>query len=199
MQTYSQTFAGATTWVLNVPGKYFTTLACNSAVNVRFFKGGKQLDLGQITGLLAGLEVTLGELNDPAAAFDRVEIDVTAADTVQVGIGNGQARYNRSASSVTVVTNKQPQSGAFANTAKTVTNASAQLVAANSSRQYLLIQNKDTAGSVYVNFGAGAATTANGVKIEPGGSYEMAATQSTQALQAIGDIASNANVLVVEG
>lgn len=198
MQTYSQTFAGATTWTLNVPGKYFTTLACTNPINVRFYKGGKQLDLGQVSGLLAGLEVTLGEINDLEAAFDRVEIDVTGADTVQVGIGNGQARYNRANASVTVVTNKQPQSSTFANAQKTVTNASAQLVAANAARQYLLIQNKDTSGSVYVTIGA-TATTSNGVKIPPGGSYEMATTQTTQAINAIGDIASNANVVVVEG
>jgi hypothetical protein len=199
MQTYSQTFAADQTWELNVAGKYFTTLQCNQAVNVRFFKGGKKLDLGDITSLLAGLEVTLGNIDDLEPAFDRVQIDVKAGDTVQVGIGNGQARYNRANASVNVLTNKQPQSGVFANTQKTVTNSSTQLVAANTSRQYLLIQNKDTTASVWVNFGASAATVANGVLIGPKGTYEMNTTQSTQAIQAIGDVASNANVVVLEG
>lgn len=199
MQTFTQTFAGATTWTLNVPGKYFTTLACGSTINVRFYKGGAKLDLGDITALLAGLEVgPMGGINDPMA-FDRVEIDVQAGDTVQVGIGNGQTRYNRANASVVVTSNKNPQTAAFANTQKTVTNASAQIVAANATRQYLLVQNKDAAGIVYLNFGAGAATAANGIKIAAGGVFEMAGVQSTQAIQAIGDIASNANVVLVEG
>lgn len=199
MQTYTQTFAGAQTWQLNVPGKYFATLTCTNPVNVRFYKGGKKLDLGDIQGLLAGLEVVAGDVKDTENAFDRVEIDVTGADTVTVGIGNGQSRYNRINTNTTITNNKLPVSAAFANTAKTVTNATAQLVAANTSRQYLLIQNKDASANVFINFGAGAATTTNGVRIPPGGSYETPNVTTTQAIQAIGDTASNPNVVVVEG
>ena len=86
-----------------------------------------------------------------------------------------------------------------ANTQKTVTNASAQLVAANTSRNYLLVQNKDLAGDVYVTFGSGAATTAAGVKIAAGGSFELNSNVITSEVRAIGSIASNANVVVVEG
>ena len=195
MQTFTQTFAGAQTWVLNVPGKYFTTLACSNPVNVRFYKGGKQLDLGQISLLLAGLEVMLGDLKDTEAAFDRVEVDVTAADTIQIGIGNGQARYNRSQGSV-AVTNT---AGAFNQAQATVTNASAQLKAANLARRYLLIQNNDASGVVYVTLDGTAATTAKGIKLDPGGSYECQGYAPTGAVFAIGSIASNANVLVLEG
>ena len=199
MQTFTQTFAADQTWELNVPGKYFTTLQCNQAVNVRFFKGGQKLSLGDITALLAGLEVTLGNIDDLEPAFDRVQIDVKAGDTVQVGIGNGQARYNRANASVNVMNNKLPQSGVFANTQKTITTTSGQLVAANPLRQYLLIQNKDASANLWLNFGTGAATTNNGVLIGPKGSFEMNATQTTQAIQVIGDVASNANVVVLEG
>lgn len=196
MQTFEQTFAGATTWRLDVPGKYFTILECTAAVNVTFFKGGKKLELGQISALLAGLEVTLGEIDDPESAFDRVEVGMSGANTVKIGIGNGQARYNRSQGSVQITN----FNGSVANTAKTVTTTSAQLVAANASRRYLLIQNKDAAGVIYVNFGAGAATTANGVKIAAGGSFSADSSFCPNtAIQAIGDIASNANVVVVEG
>ena len=195
MQTYAQTFAGATTWVLNVPGKYFTTLQCSNAINVRFYKGGKQLDLGQITGLLAGLEVMLGEISDTEAAFTRVEIDVSAADTVTIGIGNGQARYNRSQGSV-AVTNV---SGAFVNAQKTVTNASATLQAANTARRYLLIQNNDATGDIYVRLDGTAATIGTGVKVAAGASYELQGYVPTGAITAIGSIASNANIVVVEG
>jgi len=198
MQTYSQTFAGATTWEMNVSGNYFTTLECASAVNVRFYKGGKLLDLGEIRGLLAGLEVTLGDIGAREAAFDRVQIDVQAGDTVKIGIGNGQARYNRSQGSVAVTSNRQAQSAAFDNLQATVTNASGQLLAANANRQYLLIQNKDLAGAIFLAFGK-AATVAAGVRVIPGGNFELVGTQCTQAIYAIGDIGSNANIVTVEG
>lgn len=195
MQTFSQTFAGAQTWVLNVPGKYFTTLECTNPINVRFYLGGKQLDLGQVSSLLAGLEVTLGEINDLGHAFDRVEIDVTGADTIKVGIGNGQARYNRSQGSV-AVTNVN---GAFTQAQATVTNASGQLLAAKATRRYLLVQNNDASADVYVTLDGAAATTTKGIKIAAGGSLELQGYVPTGQVNAIGSIASNANVVTVEG
>lgn len=107
MQTFTQTFAGAQTWVMNIPGAYFVTLQCTNPINVRLFKGGKKLDLGDMTGLLAGLEI--GPLVEPGQigykfAFDRVEIDVTGADTIKIGIGNGAARYARLNGSMDLLT-----------------------------------------------------------------------------------------------
>lgn len=87
---------------------------------------------------------------------------------------------------------------ACTNTAKTVTNSSAELVASNASRQYLLIQNKSASGAIYINFGT-TATLANGVRLNPGDSYEMSDVISIQAINAIGSIASNPDVVVVEG
>jgi hypothetical protein len=198
MQTYSQTFLTASTWQLNVPGKYFTTLVCSQPINVRLYKGGQKLDLGDITGLLAGLEIgPLADLQGPMA-FDRVEIDVQAGDTVQVGIGNGMARYNRAATSATITQNKVAISAAFSNTQKTVTTSSGQLAAQNSSRQYLLIQNNDAAANIFVTVGV-AATFLNGIKITPGGSYELANIVTTQAINAISDIAGISTIVIVEG
>lgn len=199
MQTYTQTFAVATTWKLNVPGKYYTTLACTLPINVRFYLGGKKLDLGDISGLLAGLEVgPLADLNGPNA-FDRVEIDVQAGDTVSIGIGNGQARYNRASTSATITQNKAPQTGAIVHTKQNVTNVSGALLAANSARQYLLVQNQDATGNVFLKFAAAATADAASIKIPPGGNYEMNGVIATQALNAIGDVAANGNVLTVEG
>lgn len=200
MQTFTQTDAGATTHEFNVPGNYFVLLACTNVMNVRFYKAGRQLDLATITGLLAGVEATLG-VWDPKApnfAFDKVAVDTTAADTFTIGIGNGQVRYNRSqgSASITSITN---QTSGDTNTNKTATNASAQLIAANAARRYLLVQNKDATGRIWLNFGAGAATQANGIKLEPGETYEREFAVPTQAIQAIGDAASNANIVVVEG
>lgn len=195
MQTFSQTFTGSTTWTLNVTGKYFTTLMCTNAINVRFYLGGKQLDLGQISQLLAGLEVTLGDIADIQPAFDRVEVDVTGPDTVQIGIGNGQARYNRSQGSV-AITNVN---GAFTNTQVTVTSASNGIDGPNPSRRYLLIQNNDATGDIFVRLDGVPATIGTGVKIPAGGSYEITGYVPTATITAIGSIASNANIVLVKG
>lgn len=86
----------------------------------------------------------------------------------------------------------------FGNTAKTVTGTSAQLVAANASRSYLLIQNNHATEPIYVNFGA-TATASNGVKIAAGGSYELNCNQASNAVNAISGGGSNASIVVVEG
>lgn len=91
-----------------------------------------------------------------------------------------------------------PARATGANTQKTVTNASASLVAENLTREYLLIQNKDASGNIYINFGA-AATVANGVLIPPKGTFVLENNILTAQIFAIGDIGSNANVVVVEG
>lgn len=86
----------------------------------------------------------------------------------------------------------------YTHSAVTVTNASQQFLTANSSRRYLLIQNRDVTGNIFMRFGA-AATTATGIQIAPGANYEIDTAVSGQTVNIIGDIASNANVLIVEG
>jgi hypothetical protein len=196
MQTYTQTFAGVATWEINAPGKYFTLMSCAAECTIKLFQGGRMLDFGEIKNVLSGIEI--GGQNE-GVEFDRVQITTSTADTVTIGIGNGQVRYNRGAASVDVTTQVPARTGAITQAAATVTNTAAALVAAKANRVYLLIQNKDATGSIWINF-AGTATQANGVRIVPGGFFAMdAATVSTQAISAIGDIASNANIVVVEG
>ncbi len=89
------------------------------------------------------------------------------------------------------------ENASFVNAQETVTNADQQFLAANARRKYLLIQNNDTAGIIYVSFGV-AATAVNGVKILPGGSYEPVVPPNT-SIHILGSIAANANVVVVEG
>lgn len=194
MQSYQQTFVANTTWQMNVSGSYYSTLECTLPVNVRFYKGGTLLDLGEIKGLLSGLEVDFGRGGN---AFDRVEIDVKAGDTVKIGIGNGQARYNRGASNVTVSQNKVAQSGNFLAQSKTVGTSSAALLADNANRQYLLIQNNDPSKEIYVQFGA-AATAAAGVRVVAGGFLMLDTCVPTAAINAIA-LASNSKIIVMEG
>lgn len=171
---------------LDVAGDYFKILSASGALNIR-------AEWGTLNGLIAGQ----GLEDSP---FSRLQIQDASGAVNLVRIFIGDEKFvDGLGGTVNVGDSVVPRSAAFVNVQKTVTSASAQLLAANPVREYLLIQNRDTAGSVYVNFGASAATVANGVLIGPGGSYELIGVCSTQAIQAIGSTANNPNVLTVEG
>lgn len=84
----------------------------------------------------------------------------------------------------------------FTTTTPAVTNVSSVALAANASRHFLFIQNNDTAGIVYVNFGA-TATTAH-AQIGPGQNWTFYSPM-LNSVTVIGSIASNANVVIIEG
>lgn len=184
--TYDFTIPANGTYRLLVEGDYFKIRTANGQVDV-------QADFGNLKRLIAGQG-----LEDSPFKY-LVFTDVSGApNAVSVIIGD-EKFVDGLGGTVNVGTNTVPQTNAFTNQQKTVTNASAQLLAANAAREYLLIQNKDTAGNLYIGFGGGAVTAANGVRIIPGGAFELIGVCTTQAIQAIGDIANNANVVTVEG
>lgn len=88
-------------------------------------------------------------------------------------------------------------SAVFTNTAPTITNSSTVAIAANTSRKYLTIQNNDASGNIFCTPVA-VATTTNGVKILPAQMWAPSVV-TTSAINCIGSIASNANVIVTEG
>jgi len=139
----------------------------------------------------------------PEAASGFVVANKNGANTIAgtLKIGEGKFSGKNIAGSVTVSNfpAEVVPNGAFTNTQKTVTNASGVLVAANAARRYLMIQNNDAAGIIYVTLDGTAATTAKGVKISAGGSYELQGFVPSGEIRAIGSIASNANCVVVEG
>jgi hypothetical protein len=107
-----------------------------------------------------------------------------------------EVEYNKTPVGDVNITNT---TGPFVHVQKTVTNASAELLAERPARRYLIIQNNDTSGDVYVTLDGTAATTSKGIKIAAGGSYECQNFNPSGAIYAVGSIASNANVVVVEG
>ena len=128
----------------------------------------------------------------------------SGGDAAVVRVGMGRISSTRivaslsGAQSTNIVTNKAPQA-TVTQSQKTVTSSSAQLLAANASRQYLLVQNKDSSGTVYLVFGGAAATTALGLAIPPGGYFEWNGTVPLGEVRAIGNVASNTNVVTLEG
>jgi hypothetical protein len=90
--------------------------------------------------------------------------------------------------------------GTFTQNDETVTNAADTTIAANAARKYLLIQNNDTTGDLYVSLaGAANPTAVNGFNILAGGSLELAAHVPANAITIRGSIASNPNVVIAEG
>lgn len=124
-----------------------------------------------------------------------------AEQTVRVYVGKGtRAGSSKIGGSITAsVSNLPAQQGAMTQAAATVTNASGQLLAAKANRRVLIVQNNDATGNIFVNLTGVAATVANGIKIAPGGSLILDVYAPSAAITAIGDIASNANVIVIEG
>lgn len=80
---------------------------------------------------------------------------------------------------------------------KTVTNVSSQIDGINVNRKYYAIQNKSLTGKIWINTGGAAATQANGILLNP---QEVWAPDYVQlgVVTAIGDIASNPDILVVQ-
>lgn len=166
-------------------GRYFKIISATGPVNVR-------TERFRLNALIAGQ----GMEDVP---YDYLEItDASGASNTITFVVGDTGFIDGLQGSINVATQAPVQSGSFANSNNTVTSGGGVLVAANTARKYLLIQNNSTTGTIYVRFGS-AATVATGVVITPGGVYEMSDVQSTQAVYAIGDIASNANVTVVEG
>jgi hypothetical protein len=152
----------------------------------------------------SGFKVTL-EQGDSVRLKEFQAVIVSHGDaaeqTVTFYVGNGESLDSSQVGGSVQVSNfpaSAPSQVSPANSNPTVTSASAQLLAANAARKFLLIQNKDSVGRIYLNFGAGAATVANGLVLEPGEEFAPGIIP-VNAIQAIGDKASNANITVLEG
>jgi hypothetical protein len=182
----SKTFtvpAGAS-YVLTVAGSFFKITAAPGRLKVK-------AEFGTLDGITVGQGVT----NSPYTSL--IFQDRSGSDQV-VTLIHGEGDFIDSATSiVTVAVNKTPQV-TLVDAEKTVTSTSSTLLAANANRQSLAIQNKDSSGTIWITFGA-TALVGKGFKISPGGFWEPALAVHVGAIKAIGDIASNANIVVTEG
>lgn len=172
------------------PGDFFRLLDASAPVDIRFYSQGKEVSEAENIGEGFAEKFRAG-------SFDRVQITSATTQALQFVIRLGaDVFYDKPPTGSVVVQNVN---GAFVQEPKTVTNASGQMLAAKADRRYLLIQNNDTSGVIYVTLDGTAATTVKGIKIDAGGSYECQNFCPTGAINAIGSIASNANIVTVEG
>lgn len=191
---YTFTIGALGVYRLQVSGDYFKILAADGAVKVN------SNDWGELRGLTVGQGLENANFSD---LFFTDESGASNTVTVYVGDRNfidGVTGDVRITNQPTVDVGNMPASnGTFNQSAGTATTASAQFRAANANRRYLMVQNKSATGTIWVNLTGVAATQANGIKLIPGGSLELQGYVPTDAVMIIGDIASNPDVLIVEG
>lgn len=152
---------------------------------VIFYGAGKEVARAENVG---------GGYSEKAAQpFDKIRVVTATGGLVQfvMRLGN-EVTYDKPPSA-------GGNQGGFTQAQATVTNASAMLLAAKNTRRYLMIQNNDATGIVYVTVDGTAATTVKGVRLVPGSALELSDYVPTGQVNAIGSIASNANLVIMEG
>lgn len=168
---------------------FFRLMQSETSVNVYFYAQGREVARADL--------VSGGYAEQFSEPFDRVVIESETAQAIQFVCRRGnRVYYDQPPQGLVIVQNVN---GAFSQSQETVTNASGELLPANAGRRYLLVQNKDAGGDVYITLDGSDATTGNGVKVVAGGSLELAGFVSVGPVKAIGSIANNPNVVVVEG
>lgn len=170
---------------------FFRLLSSASSVDLRFYAAGRLV--------VESLNVNAGYAEKFKDQFDRVDISSALSQSVQfvTRLGN-EVRYEGNVSITSGSVAISNMSGAFTSAGVTVTNASTQISAAKA-RRYLAIQNNDSSGIIYLNLAGAAATTANSIKVPQGGNYILDQYCPSGAITAIGSLASNANIVIVEG
>lgn len=197
MSYFTESFSAGEIKSFDVTGRFFALIECVNDVTLRFWKNRILLD-EKIEKATSGVQF------EYESGFDKVEIISAAAQLIEFVCSNGKLRISESVSIVGGVNIKPTQSaGASTHAAVTVTTTSAVILAANANRKYLLVQNRSSTGTIYLNLNGATATNGtggNGIEILPKSSYENNSVWvSTAGITAIGSIASNPDVLVVEG
>lgn len=193
IETIVQSFAAGEVKTFSVSGNYFELIDAPS--------GGVDVILSDRSGgqLASMRNIGAGYFVRPGP-YEVVQITSASAQSISFFVADGDAGTRRLSGNVTVTSAPAvvlPVLSNLANAQATVTTTSAQLLAANAARKYLLVQNKDPVGTIWL--GWGTVTQANGIRVPPGGFYELPDYNTTQALSAIGDLASNANIVTVQG
>ena len=130
-------------------------------------------------------------ITSPCYAVDYIKIiDTTGRDR---GVKmTAEGKIETSSSDAIIVSPKTQ-----VHTTVTITNAAANIIAADADGHDIFIQNNDTTGIIYLNLSGVATVSGSMIVLNPGDSISI--PNSTNAVSAIGSIASNANVTILLG
>lgn len=171
-------------------GDFFRFLEGSAAITVRYYRNGAEV--------AAAESVRPGYAEQfKAGAFNSFTITSAYTQIVQFVSRNGNAVvYDTAPTGQVTLSGNQ---GVMFQGRKTVTWESAQLLPANSERQYLLIQNKDDEATVFVNLAGDECTIENGIQISPGAFLELTNFLPATQITALCDMEKNDFLTVVEG
>ena len=197
MRPYKIKIAPGEAYDINAVGDYIRIKSAGVTVTVEAPEQNESAELEQ------GDDVTL-------SAFSRLRLSHAdaAEQSVTVYIGKGtRAGSSKIGGAVSVsnfpastaVSNFPGSNSGFSQSQKTVTSGGGLLLSANAGRRFLMIQNKDGVGYIFISLNGAAATQADGFKIGPNASLILDVFTPNGAIYAIGDLASNANIIVAEG
>ncbi|MGQ0750606.1 MAG: hypothetical protein ACT4PS_08735 [Betaproteobacteria bacterium] len=125
--------------------------------------------------------------------------DALLTITGKLLIGEGDFQDNNFTGNVSVSTTPAAVGDAHTQAGVAISNTSAVIIAANSARKYLLIQNQDSANDLYIATDGGAASTdANCIKLEPGEAYEPLVAPTGEVRGIMSAASAGTNVHVIE-
>jgi len=193
IEIVSVTFGAGDSRLFALTGEYFEIIDAPTPIDVVLsdFNGAQRARMSQASASFYSKGVKFGV----------IQITSAAAQTIRFAYGSGETGTRRATGSMTISgdVTLANQNGGFTQAQATVTNASTSLAAAKANRRYLLIQNNDSSGAIFVTLNGVAATLLNGIKIDPLGSFEIQGYAPTGQIFAIGSIESNSNCVIVEG
>lgn len=171
--------AGATIEFHEV-GDFLRVMSASGSLNVNYFRNG------QIVTEAAGVTVGYAERFD--MPFDKFTVYSAAGDTVKINVRLGNQVYLDSppTGSITVAN----ANGAATQGRASVTNADQTLIAANTARRWLLMQNNDSTSVLRVTVDGSAASATNGFRVQAGQTFEVPNFCVTGAIHAFMETAS---------
>lgn len=177
-QSVSQTFSGLKQWF--TLGNYFRLLSTVNPVDlVLKFRGQKIAEVNQVE---AGFFLEL----EPDEFFDEVNITTGGSEAVTWLAALGKAGYDRLFASVTISSVSINAGSTLGSSTVTVDATAVALVALNTARGALVIENQ---GPSVVYIGAAGVTTSNGIGLAPGEKFTSPSPRA--ALYAISAVAGN--------
>lgn len=172
-------------------GNFFRIIDSYREVDVRFYHNGAEIS--QAKKARAGYSESFYDQK-----FDKVSIESGVSQVVTFVVKSGGA-VGFDPPPVGDVTIKNP-AGPWVNSLVNVSNVSAaELIAASTERRYILIQNNSLTVPIWVRVDSLSPTVGNGIKITPGGSWEIVGFAPSGSVKAIAEGAINNNVNVVYG
>ncbi len=175
---------------------FFRLLEAPNPVSIRFYKNGREVADAPL--------VKAGYAEKFSSGFDAWRIESATTQTIQFVTRNGnQVQYDIAPTGVVSgnegVNNMPAQTLSFIQDQWALSTGSIVIAPARATRRYLLVQNKSTTVTIWINLSGAVATQSNGIRLDPGDSYERDTPCPSQSVTATASAATNEIVVVEAG